>query len=92
MQRMWVVGAVRVGVLGPVVAGVDLWLPAGAWREVVVLCADVLVSALVLGARPVRAGALAVCVSGVRRTGRDAAARVGRWMPGRGPRGGGVAQ
>ncbi|MFH8750772.1 hypothetical protein ACH4GK_23075 [Streptomyces rimosus] len=52
MKRKLVPGAVRVALLGPVMALANLLLPPGTPRDLLVLCADALVSAIALSPRP----------------------------------------
>ncbi|MFH9425551.1 hypothetical protein [Streptomyces sp. NPDC017529] len=52
MNRRLVPGAVRVALLGPVMALVNLLLPPGTLRDLLVLCADVLIGAVALRPRP----------------------------------------
>ncbi|WP_185842042.1 hypothetical protein [Streptomyces sp. WAC 06725] len=52
MKRKLVPGAVRVALLGPVMALANLLLPPGTARDLLVLCADALVSTIALCPRP----------------------------------------
>ncbi|WP_167538496.1 hypothetical protein [Streptomyces albofaciens] len=52
MKRRLVPGAVRVALLGPVMALANLLLPPGTPRDLLVLCADALVGALAFRPRP----------------------------------------
>ncbi|KOT60345.1 MULTISPECIES: hypothetical protein [Streptomyces] len=85
MKRKLVPGAVRVALLGPVMALANLLLPPGTARDLLVLCADALVSTIALCPRP--SHHRAPCVpAGAPRPWRFAVrARVRRSCSGRGP-------